>query len=160
MTFNQNGAFINSTAFGNNQINPLFSLSSGNYLTHLILEGISNAPAAQFNIAVGQFMTDSIVGGVQYGPSGYGGRSLTGGNTAGASWLTWGNVTKGRAQLEYLAGTAPLAVVAEDSRIVSIEWHGLFHMTAATDFYAAFGTNPGQTFNFGVNYRWFAEWAS
>lgn len=160
MTLNQAGGFINSAAFAINQKDKLLSISSGQVLTRMHLEGIQNSDFTSGAITTASFSTDSLVGGLQYGASGYGGVTLSGGTTGGASWLTWGDVTRGRDANFAVPGLTPQNVMGVTNRLISVDWRGYFVLPQALDFYGAFGTNPGQTFSFGVNYRWYAEWAT
>lgn len=160
MVFNQAGAYVNSLAFAANQLNLLFSLSAGNYLTRVHLEGIQNAAGASGAISTATTLEDDFVGGIQYGAAGYGGHALTTGDTTGASWLTWGDVSKGASVLYLLAGLSPQNATINYGRLISVDWRGAYRVPANQDFYSAFGTRGGGAFNFGVNFRWYAEWAS
>lgn len=160
MGYNQVGGTINSLAFATNQLNQLFSVPNNAVLSHFRIDGLINSAPASGAYATTTIAEDPIVGGIQFGNSGYGGTALTTASPAGASWVSWANLPTGYPELILVPGLSPQNCVLGIQRMMTSEFRCSFRFANASDIYLAVGTFPGQTFNFGINARWWAEYAS
>lgn len=160
MVFNSHGYVVYDSTTANEHIDLSLSLSKGNVLTRMSIRGTLSQFSASGTVNAGSTVSDQFCAGVQYGAAGYGGTPLTMGNIQSNNWVTWGELIPGHDETEIIPGTVPITVWVNSGRRIELDWWGTFTCTQNTDFYTAFGCNPGQAINFTLNYRFYAEWAS
>jgi hypothetical protein len=161
MSVNFVSGFHGDSAGSQSSLKQICTLPAGSWLTRIDINGYANLTITTVTYTAGNYATYDIAAGIQYGTSGYGGTTILGGSTAGANWITFGEMVPASIANQGLAGSSPQNAVQAVGYPLQLRWRGLKQFTQASDVYVAVGVDNSKSYapNFETYYTWYIEWA-
>lgn len=131
-------------------------------VTRISVTGIIAVEGLSASLSTTAYADYNLSAGIQYGNTGYGVVANTTGSTAGASYLTWNELTEGFQGNIWTAGAPPQAISQVPSVALGQVWTGLFPVPVGNDFYLVVGSDTGAAYvpTFKGRFTWNVQFAT
>jgi hypothetical protein len=138
------------------------SVPANAYVSKIDVQGYINLKIANVTFTAGNIPGYNLSAGIQYGPQGYGGHSITDGSAGGANWISFANVIPATLANQNIPGASPQTFTQGIGYPAEVHLRPNFYAKVATDLYFCIGINNTLSYvpSYQIGTTFNVEWAT